>query len=223
MPELQGKPLRFYLLRLTTTLPLTTYLNLWPRSLLPFSFTLWDPTTTGTEKRGLPRSYSQSERLCSSSLQKSSSELKSKIIMKKFFLFLVLPIFLFASPLKAVFDCAVGDLDWISLRLSLIKKTAEQLMEEGKSYRFVITIHSHCIKVVDADLKKFPESERRKIELIQSQLKTLKEMYSVDVKACQIAMNRGKIKKVPPFVETVPNSWITLIELQNKGFAFVPF
>jgi len=145
--------------------------------------------------------------------------------MRKFIILFALPLFIFASeePLKAVFDCAVGDLDWISLRLSLIKKTAEQVIEQGKSYKFVITIHSHCIKIVDTDLKKFPPEDRKKIELIQSQLKTLKEMYSVEIKACEIAMKRGKIKKVPSFVDTVQNSWITLIELQNKGFAFVPF
>jgi len=145
--------------------------------------------------------------------------------MRKLFLLFLLPIFIFAGekPLKAVFDCAVGDLNWISLRLSLIKKTAEQVIEQGRDYKFVITIHSHCIKIVDADLKKFPPKERKKIELIQSQLKTLKELYSVDIKACQIAMKRGKVKRVPAFVDIVPNSWITLIELQNKGYAFVPF
>ena len=62
-----------------------------------------------------------------------------------------------------------------------------------------------------------------KVKLIQSQLKTLKEFYNVKMKACNIAMKRFKIKKVPEFIEVVPNSWITLIELQNKGYAFVPF
>ncbi len=127
------------------------------------------------------------------------------------------------GPLKAVFDCAVGDLDWISLRLSLIKKTAESLIREGKDYRFVITIHSHCIPIVESRLSRFKKGKARKIEFIQSQLKTLKELYDVEIKACRIAMDRGKIKSVPKFIETVPNSWITLIELQNKGYAFVPF
>ncbi|WP_461831963.1 hypothetical protein [Aquifex sp.] len=36
-------------------------------------------------------------------------------------------------------------------------------------------------------------------------------------------MKRMKIKNVPEFVNVVPNSWITLIELQNKGYAFIPF
>ncbi len=127
------------------------------------------------------------------------------------------------KPLKAVFDCAVGDLDWISLRLSLIKKTAESLIKEGKSYRFVVTIHSHCIPVVNKDLSGLPKKKAEKIKFIQEQLRTLKEIYEVDIKACRIAMERGKVKAVPSFVETVPNSWITLIELQNSGYAFVPF
>lgn len=127
------------------------------------------------------------------------------------------------SVLKAVFDCAVGDLEWINLRLSLIQKTAETLIREGKSYRFVITIHSHCIPIVDGNLKKYPKEKREKIKLIQSKLKTLKELYEIDIKACNIAMKRMKIKNVPEFVNVVPNSWITLIELQNQGYAFIPF
>ncbi|NPA42397.1 MAG: hypothetical protein GXO18_09010 [Aquificae bacterium] len=127
------------------------------------------------------------------------------------------------KPLKAVFDCAVKDLDWISLRLSLIKKTAESLIREGISYEFVITIHSHCIQVVEKNYHRFPKDKAKKIEFIQSQLKTLKELYDVDIKACDIAIKRGKLSGVPKFVERVPNSWITLIELQNEGFAFVPF
>lgn len=127
------------------------------------------------------------------------------------------------GPLKAVFDCAVKDLDWISLRLSLIKKTAESLIREGKDYKFVITIHSYCIPVVEKNLRKFPKDKARKIEFIQSQLRTLKELYNVEIKACRIAMDRGKITGVPDFIETVPNSWITLIELQNSEYAFVPF
>ncbi|RLJ71607.1 DsrE/DsrF/DsrH-like protein [Hydrogenivirga caldilitoris] len=127
------------------------------------------------------------------------------------------------KELKAVFDCAVGDLDWVSLRLSLIKKTAESLVREGRDYKFVVTIHSHCIPIVEKDLKRFPPKKARKVEFIQSQLRTLKELYNVEVKACRIAMDRGKISGVPDFIETVPNSWITLIELQNSGFAFVPF
>ena len=127
------------------------------------------------------------------------------------------------KPLKAVFDCAVGDLDWISLRLSLIKKTAESLIREGKDYRFVVTIHSYCIPIVEKNLKKFPKKKAKKIEFIQSQLRTLKELYNVEVKACRIAMDRGRITGVPDFIDVVPNSWITLIELQNSGYAFVPF
>ena len=143
---------------------------------------------------------------------------------KLLLLILALPLLSFSQDkLKAVFDCAVGDLDWISLRLSLIKKTAESLTREGKEYSFVITIHSHCIPVVEKNLKRFPKKKAEKIALIQSQLRTLKDFYNIEVKACRIAMERGRIKGVPKFIETVPNSWITLIELQNKGYAFVPF
>ena len=126
--------------------------------------------------------------------------------MKKFILLLVVltQVSLGAEPLKAVFDCAVGDLDWISLRLSLIKKTAQQISEKGKEYEFVITIHSYCTPIINGELKSLPEDKRKKIELIQSQLKTLKEFYGVRIKACAIAMERFKIKRVPKFIEVVP-------------------
>ncbi len=147
--------------------------------------------------------------------------------MRKFILtLLILPLIGFseeAKSLKAVFDCSTGDTDWISLRLSLIKKTAESLIREDKNYNFIITIHSHCIHVVDRNLKKYPSKKAEKIKFIQSQLQTLKELYGVKIKACEIAMKRGKVSSIPAYVTPVPNSWITLIELQNSGFAFIPF
>lgn len=160
----------------------------------------------------------------------SYSKLRGGEFMRKCFLFLsilfFIPLLSFSQEdkkLKAVFDCAIGDLNWISLRLSLIKKTAENLIREGKDYSFVITIHSQCIPIVKKDLSSLPKEKKKKIEFIQSQLKTLKDFYNVDIKACRIAMSRFKIENVPRFIDTVPNSWITLIELQNSGYAFVPF
>jgi len=147
--------------------------------------------------------------------------------MRKIFIAVLIPIFVATAgepnTYKAVFDCAVKDLDWISARLSLMRKTAESLIREGKDYEFALTIHSHCIYIVEKNLNRFSKKKAKKIEFIQSQLKTLKELYNVDIKACDIALKRGKIASMPKFVERVPNSWITLIELQNKGYAFVPF
>lgn len=67
--------------------------------------------------------------------------------------------------------------------------------------------------------------KRYQIEDLQNQLEILKELYKVQIKACNIALNRYGLKKkdIIDFVDIVKNSWQEIIILQNKGYALVPF
>ena len=125
---------------------------------------------------------------------------------------------------RAVFDCSIGDLNFIQNRLWLIKKTAQMLKSEKNEYEFVITMHGQCVKVLKEDYTG-TEAEKQKIEQIQETLEILNKFYKVDIKACNIALRRMNLNKnnILDFAQIVPNSWITLIRLQNNGFALVLF
>ncbi len=71
----------------------------------------------------------------------------------------------------------------------------------------------------------FSTKKRIIIREIQNQLEILKELYDIQVKACNIALNRYKLEKkdIVDFVDIVKNSWQEVIILQNKGYALIDF
>jgi len=125
---------------------------------------------------------------------------------------------------RAVFDCSIGDLTYIQNRLWLIQKTATMLKKDNKKYEFIITMHGQCVKILKENIQG-NESEKQKIEQIQETLEVLNKFYKINIKACNIALKRLNLNKdnIVDFIQIVPNSWITLIKLQNQGFALIPF
>ena len=145
--------------------------------------------------------------------------------MKKFLFVLLFFSFSFAQEYKAVFDCSSSDERFVLNRLFLIERTAKDFKEDGLNYRFVITLHSGCVLFLKKNLSTFPPKKRIIIRDIQNQLEILKELYGLQVKACNIALNRYKLKKkdIVDFVDIVKNSWQEVIILQNKGYALIDF
>ena len=139
---------------------------------------------------------------------------------------LFLSLILFASPLfaqsdiqKAVFDCASGDMKFVASRIWLIEQSAKELTSKKVPYQFVLTVHSACTPLMDQ------ESGEAAIETIQTRLHRLNHTYNVKIEACGIALERFGYEKedLLPYVSTVRNSITRVIELQNNGYAFIPY
>jgi intracellular sulfur oxidation DsrE/DsrF family protein len=121
---------------------------------------------------------------------------------------------------KAVFDCAAKDPKFIASRMFLIEESAKELKANNTPYDFVVTIHSGCTPIItegigDDEIKKG----------ISQRLKTLHDRYGVKIEACEIAMDRFGIEKsdLPPYIGSVHNSITRVIQLQNKGYALIPY
>lgn len=145
--------------------------------------------------------------------------------MKYLFLVLLFFSFSFSQEYKAVFDCESNNARFVLGRLFLIERTIKNFKEDNLKYKFEITIHGGCVLFLRKDLSKFSPRKRHQIEDLQNQLEILKELYNVQIKACNIALNRYGLKKkdIIDFVDIVKNSWQEIIILQNKGYALVPF
>jgi intracellular sulfur oxidation DsrE/DsrF family protein len=125
-----------------------------------------------------------------------------------------------AESSKAVFDCANKDLKYISSRMFLIEESAKELKAKKMPYDFVLTIHSGCTPIITEEIG---DDEMKKG--ISQRLKTLHYQYGVKIEACEIAMERFGIEKsdLPEYVGSVRNSITRVIELQNSGYAFIPY
>ncbi|MEW5832560.1 MAG: DsrE family protein [Campylobacterota bacterium] len=121
---------------------------------------------------------------------------------------------------KAVFDCANKDMKYIASRMFLIEESAKELRAAHRPYEFVLTVHSGCTPVITEDVG---DDEVKKG--ISERLKKLSRQYNVKIEACEIAMERFGIEKsdLPEHIGTVRNSITRVIQLQNNGYAFIPY
>lgn len=142
--------------------------------------------------------------------------------MRSLFISLVLlisPLFAQSDTQKAVFDCSSGDMKFVGSRMWLIEQSAKELVEKKIPYEFVLTVHSGCTPLIDQ------ESGEETIEMIQKRLKVLHDTYGLKIEACGIALERFgyEDEDLLPYVSTVRNSITRVIELQNNGYAFIPY
>ena len=126
---------------------------------------------------------------------------------------------------KAVFDCSAKELSFIASRLRLIERTSQDFSGLQEKSDFVLTVHSHCTPIVSKDAAFLSaDSDAKLIANIHAQLKKLMFDYNVEVRACEIALAAFGIEKEDLIegVQTTPNSFMDVIQLQNNGYALFP-
>ena len=122
---------------------------------------------------------------------------------------------------NVVFDCSSENEKYIASRLWLIDLTIEEYKTNGIPYNAVLTIHSGCTKIVSQNV----DEDDKMMKNIQKKLKIVAAHENISIEACQIAVDRHKIKHTDlhPFIKLVPNSITRVISLQNDGYALIPF
>ena len=122
---------------------------------------------------------------------------------------------------NVVFDCSSDNEKYIASRLWLIDMSIKEYISNGTPYNVVLTIHSGCTDIVSKDV----DADDKMMKNIHKKLEIVSKHENVSIEACQIAVDRFKIKHddLHPFVSLVPNSITRVISLQNDGYAYIPF
>lgn len=122
---------------------------------------------------------------------------------------------------NVVFDCSSADEKFIASRLWLIDMSIKEYKTHGTPYNVVLTIHSGCTDIVSKNV----DADDKMMKNIHKKLEIVSKHENVSIEACQIAVDRFKIKHhdLHPFISLVPNSITRVISLQNDGYAFIPF
>ncbi|CAA6821549.1 MAG: Unknown protein [uncultured Sulfurovum sp.] len=120
-----------------------------------------------------------------------------------------------------VFDCSSGDKKYVASRLWLIDTSINEYVENNTPYDVVLTIHSGCTDIVSKNVAE----DNKIMKNIQQKLEKLSKHKNISIEACQIAVDRFGIehKDLYPFMKLVPNSITRVIQLQNDGYALIPF
>ena len=122
---------------------------------------------------------------------------------------------------KAVFDFRTGAGTAVA-HLNLIHNTIKELKEAGKSTDAVVVFIGPSVNLISSR-KGLTDDEKR---LLDDVARKVTEM-SKDGIRLEICMVAAKVFKVDPAtilpeIRQVPNGWVSLIELQNQGYALVP-
>ncbi len=151
--------------------------------------------------------------------------------MKKLMILLMLVGMLHAEEdvRKVVFDLTTSDLPTFEQKVlkgiaahkahyeSQLKELEVAVVIHGGAYRFFVKEPANSVYKDDKALIAAQAELAKRIA-------SMSENYEVTFLMCQVGMVKNKLeaKDVYPFVITVPNSTIGLIDKQEEGFAYIP-
>lgn len=124
---------------------------------------------------------------------------------------------------KAVFDVNQGDLEILTLRLSLIDRTAREVTEAGKKPDFAVVFRGAATRYVTLGDKYVEPWDVEKKAEVARWIRTFHQS-GFAVEQCAIAaVSQGiDTRDFPREVTVVPNGYLSLIGYQNQGFGLVP-
>ncbi|MFH1154844.1 MAG: DsrE family protein [Pseudomonadota bacterium] len=124
---------------------------------------------------------------------------------------------------KAVFDVNQGDPDVLVLRMSLIEKSAKQLLEAGKKIDFAVVFRGRASRYITLGDKYVDPWELEYKTTMRQWIETF-HAAGFTIEQCGIAAQSQSIPAAdfPPQIRVVPNGYISLIGYQNQGYGLVP-
>lgn len=131
---------------------------------------------------------------------------------------------------KVIVDLTTGDMKTMTTRfIKGFANTLEHFKTKGRDVDAVVVVHGGAYRFFVQKLDQSPygsdiELKNRQQELL-SGFKILKDKYHVRFEVCSEGMKANNLQKEMfySFVHPVPSAQITLIEWQNRGYAYLPF
>ena len=124
---------------------------------------------------------------------------------------------------KAVFDFRVGQPGSALAHLTLVHNTIKELKAAGKSPDAVVVFIGPSVKLVSTAKNGFTADEQKTLDEIARTV-TAMSKDGIRLEICMVAAKAFKVDPatILPEIKKEPNGWISLIKLQNQGYALVP-
>jgi hypothetical protein len=129
-----------------------------------------------------------------------------------------------AKSVKAIFDITVGEPKKLLGRLDLIGETADQLVKQGVTPKFVLAFRGPATFYVSTDRSHISPEDNEIADKIAAKIKELSAKSGVRLEQCSVATSKLKVDNatILPEITVVGNSWISIIGYQNQGYSFLP-
>ncbi|MCU0582377.1 MAG: DsrE family protein [Syntrophales bacterium] len=112
-----------------------------------------------------------------------------------------------------------------ALQLKLIHDTYQDknIRAVSKKPSFVVAFMGPSVKLISTNRQAFPTEDQKSLDEIAQ---TIREMAKegIRIQVCDFAVKANGIDpaSILPEIKHVPNSWISLIGYQAKGYSIVP-
>ena len=129
------------------------------------------------------------------------------------------------KSVKAIFDVRAASAKSAALQLKLIHDTYQDknIRAVSKKPSFVVAFMGPSVKLISTNRQAFPAEDQKSLDEIAQ---TIREMAKegIRIQVCDLAVKANGIDpaSILPEIKHVPNSWISLIGYQAKGYSIVP-
>ncbi len=131
------------------------------------------------------------------------------------------------SDKKVVYHCDFGNPSRVDAMLRNIYNLVNYYTTNGISYDVRVVSNSACVQFLLKD-KKGTKFATKKLppklaQSIDERMQSLADGYDVKFEQCSITLKRTKIpiSKLKPFVRIVNSGQVRVVELQDKGYAYI--
>ncbi len=128
---------------------------------------------------------------------------------------------------QVVYHCDYGDAGRVDAMLRNIYNLVDYYTINNIAYNVDVVSNSACVQFLLKDVKgtKFEGKKipRKVAKSIRLRMRSLAEGYGVRFEQCAITLQRTHIdkKKLKSFVHTTPSGQVRLVELQDRGYAYI--
>ena len=129
------------------------------------------------------------------------------------------------KSVKAIFDVRAASAKSAALQLKLIHDTYQNksVRAVSKKPSFVVAFMGPSVKLISTNRQAFPAEDQKSLDEIAQ---TIREMAKegIRIEVCDFAVKANGMDpaSILPEIKHVPNSWISLIGYQAKGYSIVP-
>ena len=128
---------------------------------------------------------------------------------------------------KAVYHCDFGNAKRADAMLRNIYNLVNYYTTHNVFYDVRVVANSACVQFLLSDRKgtKFEagQVDNKLAKSITERMKSLADAYNVKFEQCEITLKSFNIdkSKLKPFVTLTPSGQVRVVELQNRGFAYI--
>jgi intracellular sulfur oxidation DsrE/DsrF family protein len=125
---------------------------------------------------------------------------------------------------KVVYDITEGDGKALLVRIESIEETRQDLIKQGITPRFVLSFRGPATLLLQTDMEKVKPENRPFAGEISALIAQLSKAPGVEsLEQCAVAIRHAgtKAENVVPPIKVVANSFVTIMALQAKGYAYI--